>query len=70
MKDDIITKLSLLGIVIKPGQAGRSRTQSTRGLDQSGFVKRPVGATTRLNPVDPAGQPVTRVRPDVFFYGI
>jgi hypothetical protein len=42
-----------------------------RGLDMSGFIKRPVSATTRSNLVDPAGQPVTRVRTDqdqVFFF--
>jgi len=42
-----------------------------RGLDRSGFIKRPVSAMTRSNLVDPAGQPVTRVRTDqdqVFFF--
>jgi hypothetical protein len=44
--------------------AGRPGTGPTRWLDQSGFVKRPAGATTQQNPVDPAGQPMTRANPD------
>ena len=34
--------------------------ESTRDLDRFGFVKRPAGATTRQNPIDPAGRPMTR----------
>jgi hypothetical protein len=36
-------------------------------LDQSGFNKKPVGATTRLNPSDPAGRPMTRATRVIFF---
>jgi hypothetical protein len=32
----------------------------TRWLDRFEFVKRPAGATTRQNPVDPPGRPMTR----------
>jgi len=34
----------------------------------SGFLKIPAGVMTRSNLVDPAGQPVTRARPDAFFF--
>jgi hypothetical protein len=40
-------------------------------LDWFNFIKRPASATTRQNPVDPAGrtmtQQVIRARPGVFF---
>jgi len=52
-------------VVIKPGQP------RTWWLDRSGFNKRPVVATTRPNPGNPAGQPRwTRTRPRFFFSNV
>jgi hypothetical protein len=47
-------------IVIKPGPAWRVDP----GAGPVRVLKRPVNAMTRSNPVDPAGQPVIRARPD------
>jgi hypothetical protein len=68
-KDRIGTVLSS---VIKPGPAGQ--VDPGTGPVRSGFVKIPVSTMTRSNPVNLAGQPVTRatrVRPGqdlVFFF--
>ena len=50
-------------------------TRPTRGLDRFGFVKRPVNAMTRSNPVDPGGSTrdlgnpgENRPRPGVFVF--
>ena len=54
-------------LVVSPGPAGWPGTRLTRWLDRSGFNKRPVGATTWQNLVDPAGRPMnraTRANPD------
>jgi len=60
----------LLNLVRPDGSIWR-RTSPGLSKDRSGFVKRSVSAMTWSNLVDPAGQPVTRVRTDqdqVFFF--
>jgi len=47
-------------VLLHPDRPGGS----TQWLDRFGFVKRPANTTTRQNPVNPVGRPMTRANPD------
>ena len=63
----MILKFLLISWLLNQARPGGS----TWWLDRFGFNKRSARATTRQNPIDPTGQPMTRAtrtRPNVFFF--
>jgi hypothetical protein len=56
----------------RTGPVGRPGTRPTRAWNRSEFKQKPAWKLARQNPVDPAGQPGTRVNPaetwPSFFY--